>query len=77
MEQLLLFKDTDIQIMQREINKLKSDADRVRKNQYGKIGKLEKEVYDLKNKLEIITSALCKGKSLAEYRAKNDYEVSI
>lgn len=76
-EQLLLFKDNDIEIMERRIKKMEESIIKMQKSQYGKIGKNCKDIIELKAIIEVLVRNICNGNSLVELRSKYDYEVTF
>lgn len=60
MQQLLFPIDEKIETEQ-EIIRLKESMEKMRKSQFGKIGKLTKQYNDLNERFEILTAAICKG----------------
>ena len=60
-EQLLLFEEPREQKLERKIQLLEELCERMRKSQYAKISEVKKEVYDVKNELEHLKLAICRG----------------
>jgi hypothetical protein len=61
MKQLLLFEEPPEIIQERKIESLKESHDRLRKSLHAKNGVLQKEVSELKRKLEFLEAHICKG----------------
>lgn len=62
--QLDFFKneqECEIEQMRKEFASVKDSATRVRKAQFGEIGKIKKELYELRNEFEQLKQAICKA----------------
>ncbi len=60
-EQLLLFEESYEEKQQRTIDQLKESLDRIRKSLHAKNGELQKDVKEMKSKLEFLEAHICKG----------------
>lgn len=60
-EQLLLFQDPPEIRMQREIDKLNSKHDKLRKAQFSKLTELEKLYKEVRYDLDFIKAGICKN----------------
>ena len=76
-EQLLLFKDDDIQILHRRIAHQEDKIERMRKSYYARLGKNAKDIADLKVTIDLLVSCICKGSVTTELKSKQEYEVLI
>jgi len=76
-EQLLLFKDDDIQILHRRIAIQDEKLERMRKSYYARLGKNSKDIADLKHTIDLLVSCICKGNVSNELKNKQEYEVLI
>ena len=59
MEQLLLFQESPVEKLQREMQLVKESCNKSRKGQFAKIGSLTKEIQDLRADLEILKRGVC------------------
>lgn len=59
--QLLLFEEPFEVKMENNIHKQQKTLDRMRKKLFAENGALKKEIYDMKAKLELLESNICKG----------------
>ena len=66
MEQLLLFEETEIAKLRREVKDLKLLVEKMRKSQYAKIGAVEKIAKENKHDLETLMHSMCRT-------TQNDY----
>ncbi len=60
-EQLLLFEESYEEKQNRKLEQLKESQDRLRKSLHAKNSVLQKEVNDLKRKIEFLEAHICKG----------------
>lgn len=60
-EQLLLFEESREEKLEREVQRLKEQSDKVRKSLYAKHGELMKLYLEQKHELETLKAAICKG----------------
>lgn len=60
-EQLLLFEESYEEKQERKLLHLKESQERLRKSLHAKNGVLQKEVNELKRKLEFLEAHICKG----------------
>lgn len=60
--QLDFFEETEISSLKADFQEVKDSCDRVRKKQFGEIGKLTKLINDLTARLEIIERHICNSK---------------
>jgi molybdopterin-biosynthesis enzyme MoeA-like protein len=61
-EQLLFFQESKEEKLAREVQRLKEQADKVRKGLYAKHGELMKLYLEQKHELEVLKQALCRSK---------------
>lgn len=59
-EQLLLFSESQEEILKREVEMLRAQIDQLRKAQFAKIGDLSKKYDNLRTEYDILLSAMCK-----------------
>ena len=59
--QLLLIPESNEERLERQIQELKDQVDKVRKGQYAKIGALAKMYQETKFELETLKECICKG----------------
>ena len=59
-EQLLLFTETREEKLQRTIDELRLQIDRIRKGQYAKIGQALKMCSETRHELETLKAVICK-----------------
>ncbi len=62
MEQLFLFQESKDEKLQREMQNLKDQCERIRKSQYAKIGRLNKLYDEIKYELDTFKSVICNDK---------------
>jgi hypothetical protein len=60
-EQLLLFEECVEDKQNRKIDRIKESQDILRKSLYAKNGVLQKEVKELRSKIEFLEAHICKG----------------
>ncbi len=58
--QLDFFEEDDISLLKTEMREVKDSCTRVRKSQFAKIGELNKIIIDLKSRLDILESNICR-----------------
>ncbi len=61
MNQLLLFQDDDEVILKRRVENVELKYDNLRKSQHARISMLQKDIKELKLKLEFMESHICKN----------------
>ncbi len=61
MQQLLLFEEPYEEKQERRLDDLEVRIDKVRKGQHARISMLNKEVKELKSKLDFLESHICKN----------------
>jgi hypothetical protein len=59
MEQLLLFPETPVERVQREVKMLREQSEKVRKSQYAKIGAIAKQCDETIHELKTLKEAIC------------------
>jgi len=57
-DQILLFEETKEEKLEREVEELKKQCDKVRKSQFAKIGELAKMCYDVQKEVDDLKKAL-------------------
>jgi len=60
-KQLVLFDETEEELLRREVQELRSQCDRLRKGLHAKHASLEKKYLDLTFEFESFKQLLCKG----------------
>ncbi len=60
-QQLLLFELTPEEKLRQEFNALKESSERVRKGQFAKIGSAQKQINDMKERLDILERGICQS----------------
>lgn len=55
-------EECELRELRKEFEKVKDSATRVRKSQFGEIGKLKKELLELRIEFEQLKQAICTGK---------------
>lgn len=63
-KQISLIEEPLIITQQRTIKNLEEKYDRLRKSQHARITELNRELKDLKNKMDFLEAYICKGKYL-------------
>jgi flagellar hook-associated protein FlgK len=69
MQQLSFLEETKEDKLEKEIEMLKDQCERVRKAQFGKIAALTKLINELSYQLETMNSSICKGEVIG-FRSK-------
>lgn len=62
MEQLLLIPESREERLEREVQQLREQCDKIRKSQYAKIGELKKMYFDLHHEYQTLRLSICSGK---------------
>lgn len=59
-------EESEISAIWCEVNQIKESGNKVRKGMYARLNEVEKECKDIKSRLEIMESHICKNKCLIE-----------
>lgn len=62
-QQLLFFEEDKTEQLQREVEKLRDQCEKIRKGQYAKISQLHKMYLETQHELEMLKRGICKNTS--------------